>query len=326
MLRTPITVSALLSFAFVFLVGPGQPLAASKQVVTATAVKQAPAGLDDPAWAQVSGVEVPMEGKERFVGKKFPAAVKVAYTADTIHWLFSWPDATKSVTKGAWQYDGKAWTRLKGDEDRISVLFEITRIEGFASKGCTVACHVPPGKPTKDGLFGTKNAAEKGDLWHWKAVRSAPYDHADDTWLTAITEKTGRKNDAGKGGDFTNMTPDKARPLLMQDPAKPASVPGALLREEAVPIADYSVFKAGDVVPYRLPQKPDGSRGDVKAVSRYENGRWTVMLSRKLNTGQDDDVAFDPRREYSFALAIFDDSGDEHSYDSETLLTLRFAR
>jgi hypothetical protein len=111
----------------------------------------------------------------------------------------------------------------------------------------------------------------------------------------------------------------------MQDPARRPSVPGVLLREEAIPITDYSVFRVGDVVPARLPQKPEGSRFDVKAVSRYADGRWTVMLSRKLTTGQDDDVAFDPRREYSFAVALFDDSGDENSYDSD-VLTLRFAR
>lgn len=324
-MKKPITTSALLSFVLVFLFGHGAPMGATKQVVTAAYVKKAPAGLDDPAWRAVAGVEVPMEGKELFAGKKTTVAVKAAFTDDSVHLLFTWPDATQSVTKGAWQYDGKGWTRLKSDEDRIALLFEITRIEGFASKGCAVACHVPAGQPTKYGKFGTKSEAEKGDLWHWKAARSAPYGHADDTWLTVISDKTGRKSDAGKGGDFANETPDKSRPLLTQDPAKRPSAPGFLLREEAVPITDYSIFKAGDVVNYRLPQKPEGSRFDIKAVSRYADGRWTVMLSRKLTTGQDDDVAFDPRREYSFAMALFDNSGDEDSYDSE-VLALRFGR
>lgn len=324
-MRRPISASGLLSFVVVFALGHGAPMGATKQVVTAPHVKKAPAGLDDPMWRGVAAVEIPMEGKEIFVGKKTTIAAKAAFTDDSIYWLFTWPDATESVTKTPWQYDGKGWTRLKGDEDRIAVLFEINRIEGFASKGCAVACHVPAGQETKYGKFGTKNEAEKGDLWHWKAARSAPYGYADDQWLTLATGKTGRKNDAGNGGDFSNETSDKLRPALMQDPAKRPSAPGFLLREEAIPITDYSVFKAGDVVSFRLPQKPEGSRFDVKAVSRYADGRWTVMLSRKLNTGQDDDVAFDPRREYSFALALFDNSGDEHSYDSE-LLALRFRR
>ena len=49
------------------------------------------------------------------------------------------------------------------------------------------------------------------------------------------------------------------------------------------------------------------------------------MLHRKLDTGNDDDVAFNPRKKYSFAMALFDDSGDEDSYDSE-VMTLEFKK
>ena len=63
----------------------------------------------------------------------------------------------------------------------------------------------------------------------------------------------------------------------------------------------------------------------AKAQSRYANGSWTVMLYRKLDTGHDDDVAFNPRKKYNFAMALFDNSGDEDSYDSE-VLTLQFSR
>ena len=298
---------------------------ATKQVVTAARLDKSPASLDDAVWRAVPGVDVPYEGKERFVGKKLVVATKAAYTDDSLYFLFTWPDATHSVTKSAWQFDGKTWTRLPGDEDRLAVLFEINRIDQFATKGCAVACHVPSGQPTKYGKFGTKTEAEKGDLWHWKAARSAPYGHADDGWLTMATDSTGRKNDGGAGGDFNNQTPDKSKPLLMRDPAKPPSVPGFLLREEAVEIKDYGIFKAGDVIPSRLPVRPEGSRFDVKAMSRHANGTWHLMLWRKLKTDSEDDVTFDPRRDYNMAFAVFDDSGDEHSYDSE-VLTLRFRR
>ena len=70
---------------------------------------------------------------------------------------------------------------------------------------------------------------------------------------------------------------------------------------------------------------PEGSRANIKAQSRHANGSWTVMLYRKLDTGYDDDVAFNPRKKYNFAMALFDNSGDEDSYDSE-VLTLQFSR
>jgi hypothetical protein len=235
------------------------------------------------------------------------------------------------VTKGAWQFDGEKWTHSKGDEDRIALLFEITRIKGFATKGCTVVCHSPPDVPSKEWKFATQTAAEKGDLWHWKAARSNPYHSADDGWLTVAGNPsgsyrtTGRRADAGDGGDVSNEPEDKSRPLYMQNPSITPSTPGFLLYEEAVKIPQDALFKTGDRITYRMPKKPSGSRSDVKALGQYAEDGWTVMLYRKLDTGHEDDVLFDPRKEYSFAMALFDDSGDDHSKATKPM-TLRFGR
>jgi hypothetical protein len=126
--------------------------------------------------------------------------------------------------------------------------------------------------------------------------------------------------DVGQGGDIKNQSDDESRPLYMQDPDEKPAVPGFLLLEEAVKITDYSIFKAGDVIPFRLPKKPSGSRFDVKALSRYSDGGWTLMLYRKLDTGHEDDVAFNPKKRYSFAMAVFDDSGADHSKATKPLL------
>lgn len=308
------------------LIGIDEVTGAAKQTVTAARVDKAPAALDDPAWQKAKAVEVPFEGKERFAGKKATVNTKAVYTDDGIYFRFNWKDADKSVTKGAWRFDGQKWSHQEGNEDRISLLFEIERINKFATKGCAVVCHVPAGKTAKDGKFGTTSAAEKGDLWHWKAARSDPAGFADDTWLTQISEeKGGRKSDAGKGGDKKNMTADKSKPMYMPAPGKKPAATDVLLVAHAVEIKDYSGFKAGDTLTYRMPQMPEGSRADIKALSRYADGSWTVMLYRKLDTGHDDDVAFNPRKKYNFAMALFDNSGDENSYDSE-ILALQFAR
>ena len=298
---------------------------AGPQTLTAVRVPKAPVGLDDPLWQKAKPIDVPFVGKEKFAGKKANVSTQAVYTDNEVYFLFKWKDATQSVTKGAWQFDGQKWSHLKGDEDRIALLFEINRINNFATKGCAVTCHGPTGAPVKDFKFSTATAAEKGDLWHWKAARSAPYHHADDSWVTVAGDKTGRKDDAGGGGDKRNETDDKSKPRYMQDPSKKPSVPGVLLAEESVEVTDYAVFKAGTVITYRLPQKPSGSRADIKAESRYADGGWTVMLSRKLETGNDDDVAFNTKKKYSFAMALFDDSSDADSYDSEAL-TLEFGR
>jgi len=327
MKRKTLLVSTLF-LAFVVggtLLAVNQTTGAEVQTLTAARVSKAPAALDDAAWQKAKAVDVPFVGKEKFAGKKANVITKAVYTDNEIFFLFNWKDANKSVTKGAWQFDGEKWTHLKGDEDRISLLFEINRINNFATKGCAVTCHGPAGAPIKDFKFATATEAEKGDLWHWKAARSDPYRYADDGWLTKAGDKTGRKDDTGGGGETRNETADKSKPRFMQDPSKKASVPGVLLTEESVEITDYSKFKANDVITYRLPKKPSGSRGDIKAESRYADGGWTVMLARKLETGNDDDVAFNTKRKYSFAMALFDDSSDADSYDSEAL-TLEFGR
>jgi hypothetical protein len=317
----------VLTFGAFFIFNSHEVTGAAKQSVTAAKVKKAPAGLDDPAWQKAKAVDVPFEGKEKFAGKKASVTTKAVYTDQGIYFLFAWKDSTKSVTKGAWVYDGQKWSHQEGNEDRISLLFEINRINNFATKGCAVVCHVPEGAPNaKDGKFGTSSAAEKGDLWHWKAARSDPAGFADDTWVTVISEKEGgRKGDAGQGGDTKNMTDDKSMPRYMLAPDKKLAKSDILLVSHAVEIKDYSVFKSGDTITYRMPKMPEGSRADIKAVSRYADGGWTVMLYRQLDTGHEDDAAFNPRKKYNFAMALFDDSGDEDSYDSE-VLSLQFGR
>ena len=309
------------------LVEPAEPQLA----VTAKRVLQAPAGPDDPLWRQTRPVNILVRGRDSFAGEDVTVVTRAVYTVESLFFLFKWQDSTQSVSKRAWKFDGWNWSHLEGDEDRIAVLFEITRINGFATKGCAVVCHSPPDVPSKEWRFAAQTAEEKGDLWHWKAARSNPAGYADDGWLTIAGNPsgsyrtTGRRVDAGRGGDVYNQTEDRTQPLYMQDPNRLPSVPGFLIYDEAVPISENVMFKPGDVITYRMPKRAEGSRGDVKADGHYADGGWTVMLHRRLETGHDDDVAFNPRRDYSFAIAVFDNTGEEHSKGIQAL-TLKFSR
>lgn len=304
---------------------------AAHLIINAIHVHKTPIDLDDPVWQKAPAVLIPVKGRGTPDEQEETVFTKALYTDDSIYFLFKWLDPTRSVTKQSWKFDGDKWVHLKGNEDRIALLFEITRINKFATRGCAITCHSPPDEPRDDWKFATKTAAERGDLWHWKSARSAPYNYADDAWLTVAGRptgsyrETGRIKDVGDGGDVKNQTRDKSKPLYMQDPTEKPSVPGFLLMEEAVKITDYSVFKAGNIIPFRLPKKPSGSRFDVKAISRYRDGGWTVMLYRKLDTGHEDDVVFNPKKQYSFAMAVFDDSGSDHSKATKPM-TLKFSR
>jgi hypothetical protein len=328
--KMPSLMPCLLVFTLVQMITP--PAAeADRLIVTARQTAVVPRGPDDPAWQRSIEAPIPVKGRGAFSNEEGIIHMRAVYTAAELYLLFRWKDPTRSTTKQAWVYDGHRWNHLEGNEDRIALLFEITRIHNFATRGCAVTCHSPADLPQDQWKLATTRAEEKGDLWHWKAARSDPYNHADDGWLTVAGHpsgayrETGRRNDGGDGGDVINQTPDGTRPLYMQDPLVAPSVPGFLLFEEAATIADNSIFKPGDILPFRLPRQPSGSRFDVKALSRHADGEWSVMLHRCLNTGQDDDVVFIPARQYSFAIAVFDDSGADHS--KATLpLTLEFER
>ncbi len=300
-------------------------------VIHANYVKTVPNGLDDPTWEKAETVQLLVEGHDKVSGRNGTVAARALYSEKGLYFLFNWKDPTRSITKQSWQFDGKKWNHLQGNEDRIALLFEITRINKFATRGCAVTCHSPADRPRDKWKFAARATVEKGDLWHWKASRSAPYNYADDAWLTVAGNptgsyrETGRRKDTGAGGDVKNQIPDGSRPLYMQDPNKDPSVPGFLLMEEAIEISDYSIFEAGDIIPYRLPLRPSGSRFDVKAISRHLDGEWMVMFYRKLNTGNDDDVAFNPMKNYSLALAVFDNSGSDHS-KATMPMTLKFNR
>jgi len=325
--RIKIFILLIFSFALVFLLQLKDKLvAADSLVITAEHLDQAPKGLDNSIWKEISSVHVPVQGRDILAKEKGIVFTQAAYTKDALYFRLTWKDPTRSVVKQSWKYDGEKWYHLEGNEDRIALLFEVTRINKFATRGCAITCHSPADVPRKEWKLATRSTAEKGDLWHWKAARSAPYKHADDAWLTVAGNpsgsyrETGRRKDSGKGGDIKNQTPDGSMPLYMQDPAKKPTVPGFLLMEDAIKIEDHSIFKIGNVIPFRLPLKPSGSRFDVKAESRHTDGYWTVMIYRKLNTGHDDDVIFNPLKRYSFAMAVFDDSGSDHSKATKPLV------
>ena len=136
-----------------------------EQIVRATYVKNAPTGLDDTVWQSARAVEVSFSGGRQFPCKHAAVTTKAAYTDDSLYFLFKWNDSTRSVLYKAWKFDGKKWRNYNGYEDRITLLFEISRIKKFATKGCAMTCHGPGYAPKKEWTFATKTSAEIGDLW-----------------------------------------------------------------------------------------------------------------------------------------------------------------
>jgi hypothetical protein len=295
------------------------------------AAKGAPSSLagDDGAWKD-AGVMTVKTAVIAGSAAKQGAEVKVQalYSSTDIWFRFEWADSTQSADR-FWLYDGAKWT-ASGNEDRLALLWEISPLERFQTHGCTAVCHNPVSDPIAKWYMVTPGADDRADNWQWIAGRTNPVGQADDKYLVGALPdpaSTGSSfvNDTSEtGGSANNRTADGSGPAKMQDPSKPASAgSGFLLASEAVTI-DASKFKAGDKVPRDLLAPSVGSRGDIDAKGVYASGTWTVVLHRKLDTKNDDDIQFVVGRTIPFGLAVFDNvSGFSHTVAGEPLY-LRF--
>ncbi len=291
-------------------------------ILISKSVKSAPADAASAEWNQAEESKIMLTGAGSVEGKNLELKTKSVYTEDAVFFRFEWADNNLTMNKNRWKFSGGEWTKIKGDEDRLGVVFEINRVDKFATKGCAVLCH-NESKNEKEWYYAVSSSKEKADMWHWKSVRSNPVGFTEDGFVTTNPGKKpeeGRKRDAGSGKAADNRTKDKSKPAYMQDPAKSPSIPGSLLADEAVEIKDYAMFKEGDEIPgYMLNTSWKGSFADVKTKGVWANGKWTVMMSRKLETGYDDDIQFNTRKNYPFALGVFDNAHEHNSYNSEPL-------
>lgn len=266
--------------------------------------------------------------------------VQLAYTADTLYMLVTYDDPTLSVRRSPYvkKGDGK-WEMLKdpqdkgGDnnkyyEDKLAVIWNINdSIFGFSDKfSCTSACHGgEPGKPY--GNKYTDEAGELGDMWHLKYVRGAVIGQVDDQYLdhtrfdAAKAPGAGRKSDPKTGGGYEDIKLVNGKPEFMNKDGKAANKGGTYwLKADDKVAFDDSKFKVGDEVSSILIAPFAGDRGDIATGAKWEKGKWTVEIARKLVTGSKFDVNFDDlTKTYAFGIGFFDNAQVRHAYIQEPL-------
>lgn len=272
--------------------------------LTAKKVEKAPdlkAELDD-TWKSAEAVTV----KTGYAPDKAGPEVELRALHDGTHiWLMArWKDEDKSDTKKAWEVKDGKWAQVEGDEDRFAVALN-GNVEGFGEKGCGNLCHY--------GSMGTAAEGQTADLWHWKAARGGQNGYADDQHFNDEVE--GRKNDEGKSAYSSNANDDKTAPKWIWKEKADSS--GPFTAETAQEISKEYKLVDGTRVPSYLLRTPEGSRGDIEAAAEYKDGWWTVVLKRKLDTGNKDDVKLVAGETTHVAIAVFNNTGaktgKEHS-------------
>ena len=249
-------------------------------------------------------------------GKTSDVEVELRAAHDGTHlYLYArWADATQSLTKKAWLWGDNGWEKAKGDEDRISIAFNISA-PAFDEKGCGGICH-------KEGM-ATAKEGELVDAWHWKAARGGLFGLVDDQHF-AFSEDDGREDDDGDGASKKNETADGKAPARRwkDDADKNGPFNESTTAEIA---ADFKPEK-GYTLPSNILKTPSGSRADVTCAAVHKDGFWTVVFKRKLDTGNNDDARLEAGKSVTFAVAAFDDCGEkdgkQHTKTMPATLTL----
>jgi len=236
-----------------------------------------------------------------------------------------WLDPTEDRRYQPWQKTADGWEHLvtaMNDEsyyyeDKFSLIFPTQRSWQFEAFGCAACCHAG----TEGHAYGSKSFGTIVDVWHWKATRAAPLDQIDDKywWKPEPKGAGGRHGDPdSEGGYKKNVSDDGEHPKYL--PATPWAVrQGGILLDQALPFDSPEAAEVakdmppGTIVPGIVFSPFKGDRGDVHCRSKHADGRWEVLIRRKLDTGSDYDTAFVPGHSYSFGCAAFDHTSKRHA-------------
>jgi hypothetical protein len=284
-------------------------------------------GVPESVWDGAPALTFPVVGGAN--AGSHQVSLKSVYSDDQVYFLVNWTDPTQSQQRYPWvkQEDG-TWKQLSngksGDEDiyyedKLSFIWNIDNsITGFNQAGCFATCHAGESGKAYGNMY-TPNPGEKGDIWHWKAVRTDPVGYVDDQYLddtrwSTDAPEAGRKSDPKTSGGYKdNKNTEGTAPAFMGPNG--ANSGYWILDSEKKEFVD--TFTAGDEIAGIVVAPAVGDRGDIPESSQYSNGTYTLEFSRKLVTGSDKDVQFsDLSQAYYFGVAIFDNAGVRHSFQT----------
>lgn len=254
--------------------------------------------------------------------KPLTVEMRAFYTDRDLYLRLRWTDRTRDDAMDRWQFTGTGWSNDHALEDGFGLMWQPAahRDEKFS---CARACHIDDFGVARSTFHATNKMrlAQPGDwtdLWNWKADRTGRFGFADDRYL----------DEKGMHGDTPGeLLRENSRFRLAGDQqAEPFAEGDAPVYDaEANPVGQH-FYPPGTTAPGWLTDLPVGPRADLAARSQWRDGHWTVILRRKLDTGDPRDVVFRVGRQQAveFGLSVMDNSLNEHyaSTSEEQLVLL----
>jgi hypothetical protein len=214
--------------------------------------------------------------------------LRALYTDDTFFVLAQWHDVTKSDMRDpyVWNAEKKEYERPSKPDDQFALEF--------------------PKAGQFDVSMLTLDHEYTADVWHWKAGRGNPVGWVDDKRHIICQKPIPRGVEYSMGGHgkvYIARMLDEGTSSYYLKP-KPTTFEGNLVDS----------FEQ---------RQPTGSLADVRGKGIHDGKTWTLEMSRKFNTGRDDDAVIDPTKDNICAIAVLDDELYwEHSVSS--VIILRF--
>ena len=204
---------------------------------------------------------------------KIPVTIKSVHTEDRIYFLVTFPDETESRN-----HKTMLWVP---ERERYKTGYN--REDTFVFKWS-----MEP-RPVDLGIMADN--AYDADIWFWKAHRTDPAGFADDKM---------HRLSAAETRQASIIYSKNGLPYYLYRPGDSG--------EAAYRVLIYNKFVRDRMPKYQIGQ-PSGSRSDIRAKGDWKDGRWTIEFGRQLNTGQSDDVQFDPRQRYLFGISRYEIAG-----------------
>lgn len=195
--------------------------------------------------------------------------LSTVYTDERIYFLVQYPDKVENPFHNPWLWDDSKNTYVEGPHREDTFVFKWNMMDRDVN------------------LSAFSDDDYRADVWYWKANRSNWAGYADDKMQILGSEKTQKgtelRSTSGKLRYLQRISDKGHAPY---DEVKPGT--------KTTPLVN------------RYPSaKPDGSRADVEAKGRWYSGFWVIELSRKLQTGNADDLQFSLEKTPLFGVSIF---------------------
>ncbi len=273
-------------------------------------------------WDQTKPLVVQLANGNAMDAGRTKVALQALHDGDELFVKAVWVDDDGDYDYWPWKKTDDGWdymqTSAKDEcrcyEDKFSLVFPIEPDGDFERFGCAASCHMHG-----DYGWGYKGTAQLLDVWHWKSVRTDPVGQVDDKYWSEVdfdSKDIGRHGDPKEGDGYAkNRSEDKDHPVFLPDSPE-AVFHGSVPKEHAVEYTEAAgaAIETDTIIPGVMTDAFIGDRGNVGCQSEHKNGRWTLYIRRKLDTGSKYDVRFAPGGKYAFGCGAFDHAGKRHAY------------